>query len=184
MPATLSFQPFPELQTSRLLLRQLTANDIDIIFFLRSDEQVLRYVHREPAASPQEAADFIRRIHANAQTGEGVLWGIALQESPDTIVGTICLWNIQPEDYRTEVGFVLHPDHWRKGIMKEALLTVIGYAFTTLQFHSLEGRVDPDNIASATLLESVGFVREGYFKENFCFRGRFMDTAVYSLVHR
>ncbi|MET0394426.1 MAG: GNAT family N-acetyltransferase [Chitinophagaceae bacterium] len=184
MPAALNFQPFPELQTNRLVLRRLTVDDRAAIFFLRSDETVLRYVHKEPAVSVQEAVDFIHRIHTNADTGEGILWGIVQQDNPAVVTGTICLWNMQPENYRAEVGFALHPDHWRKGIMKEALLAVIGYAFATLQLHSLEARIDPDNLASAALLESAGFVREGYFREDFCFRGRFMDTAVYSLLHR
>lgn len=184
MPLQLSFHPFPELTTPRLLLRRLAMEDAPAVFFLRSDEAVLRFLQKEPAASIQEAEDFIRRIHREAGAGEGILWAITLSDDPGAVIGTICLWNIQPDHYRAEVGFALHPDHWRKGIMKEALLAVTAYAFTALHFHSLEARIDPANTASSSLLQSAGFVQEGYFKEDFCFQDAFMDTAVYSLVHR
>lgn len=49
----LNFTPFPELKTERLLLRKLTGNDANKIFFLRSDENVLRFLSREPAELKQ-----------------------------------------------------------------------------------------------------------------------------------
>jgi len=42
--------------------------------------------------------------------------------------------------------------------------------------------VNPANLASIKLLERNNFTREGYFKESFFFNGRFLDTAIYSLV--
>ena len=44
----LNFTPFPELKTERLLLRKLKASDANEMFFLRSDENVLRYLGKEP----------------------------------------------------------------------------------------------------------------------------------------
>lgn len=177
---SLSFHPFPELTTQRLLLRQITKEDVAEIFFMRSDPTILRYVHREPAASLQEAQDFIDRVTANLATSEGIIWGIALQENPAVLIGNICYWRLDKDHHRAEIGYTLHPDHWKKGIMKEALLKVLDYGFTTMQLHSVEARIDPDNTASAGLLEATGFIREGYFKEDFLARGVFMDTAVYS----
>ncbi len=40
-----------------------------------------------------------------------------------------------------------------------------------------------DNIASAAILEKTGFVKEAHLKEEFCFRGKFEDTIIYSLLH-
>jgi len=34
------------------------------------------------------------------------------------------------------------------------------------------------------LLEKNGFTREGYFKENVYFNGKYLDTAIYSLINR
>lgn len=176
----LDFHPFPALATKRLLLRRMTIEDAREIFFMRSDATMLRYIHREPAASLQEAEDYIVRINNDIDANEAILWGIALSEDPAILIGTICYWQFIREHHRAETGYMLHPDFWKKGIMKEALLKVMEYGFTTLRLHSIKARLDPANTASAALLESTGFVQEGYFKENLFFRGRFLDTVVYS----
>lgn len=176
----LNFTPFPELKTERLLLRKLTGNDANEIFFLRSDENVLRFLGREPAESIAEAGEFISKINKNVDENENILWGIALLSEPAKVIGTICLWNFKMEHYRAETGYILHPDHWRKGIMKEAINCVVDYGFSILKLHSIEAFLSPANLASTAVLESTGFVKEGHLKESFCFRGKFEDTLIYS----
>jgi [ribosomal protein S5]-alanine N-acetyltransferase len=176
----LNFTPFPELTTERLLLRKLTPRDANAIFFLRSNEDVLRFLGREPAKSISEAEEFIGKINKNVGENESILWGIAFLPEPSVIIGTICLWNFQKEHYRGEIGYVLHPDHWRKGIMKEAIGRVVDYGFDDLKLHSIGALLSSENIASSAVLESTGFVREGHLKESFYFRGEFEDTLIYS----
>ncbi len=175
-----NFTPFPELTTDRLLLRRLTMDDAPAIFFLRSNETVLKYIGREPAASIEEAIAFIQRIDNAIDSNESILWGITLRDNPTEVIGTICYWRLQPENYRTEIGYALHPGHWRKGIMKEAIQKVLEYGFETMKLHSVEARTSGDNIASGAILEATGFVKEGHLKEEFFFRGEFSDSIIYS----
>jgi len=67
--------------------------------------------------------------------------------------------------------------------MKETIIKTLEYGFSALGLHTVEARINPHNIASAALLESTGFVREAYFKEDFFHRGQFEDTAVYSRLN-
>lgn len=174
------FFPFPVLCTGRLLLRELKNEDRREIFFLRSDKRVLAFLGKEPARRMQEAAEFIRMIKQSVEEKQSILWGIALRESPEVIIGTICFWNLQKENHRAEIGYVLHPGYWRKGIMKEALIAVLQYGFAELKLHSVEARLLAANTPSARLLEAVGFVKEGHLKEELYFRGNFYDTIIYS----
>lgn len=176
------FQPFPELKTERLVLRQITTDDKPEIFFLRSNPDVLRYIDKEPAVSMEEAAEFIRQSKRNITANELIIWGIVLQENQSVIIGTICFWQLQPEHHRAEIGYVLHPGQWGKGLMSETMIAVIQYGFSRLNLHSIEARVNPVNQASISLLEKSGFSREAYYRENYLFRGQFLDTAVYSLL--
>ena len=176
----LNFTPFPELKTQRLLLRRLEISDANEMFFLRSNDDVLRYLGKEPASSVKEAEEFILKINKGVDENDAILWGIALLSDPAVIIGTICLWNFKKENYRGEIGYILHPNHWRKGIMKEAIICVIDYGFNVLKLHSIEALLSPENIASAAILESTGFIKEGHLKENFFFRGEFSDTLIYS----
>ncbi|HET6723363.1 MAG TPA: GNAT family protein [Chitinophagaceae bacterium] len=176
----LNFTPFPELKTQRLLLRRLEKTDANEMFFLRSDDDVLRYLGKEPASSVKEAEEFIAKINKAVDENESILWGITLASDPSVIIGTICLWNFKPENYRGEIGYLLNPNYWRKGIMKEAIICVIDYGFNVLKLHSIEALLSPENIASSAILESTGFIKEGHLKESFYFRGEFGDTLIYS----
>lgn len=181
---TLNFTPFPVLETNRLLLRQLILADTEALFFLRSDEEMLRYLHKEPAKNTEEVMDFIKKINDFVIANESILWAIALKENPLLCMGTICFWNIRKEVYRAEIGYLLHPALQGKGVMKEAIQSVINYGFTQIQLHSIDAVVDPRNIASVKNLESFGFTKEAYLKEDFSFAGQFWDSVVYSLHNK
>ncbi len=178
----LNFSPFPQIKTKRLLLRKMTEDDAPELLFLRSDETMMRYIDREKTKSMEEATAFIQRINTAIDNNENIQWAIALADKPETMIGTICFWNIKNQHYRAEVGYMLHPGYWRKGLMKEALIAVNEFGFTEMNLHSIEGHINPENTASGMLLEKCGYKREAYFKEDFYFRGKFIDTAIYSLL--
>ena len=178
----LNFSPFPEIKTNRLLLRRMTNDDAPQLLFLRSDDRVMQYIGREKTKTVEEAAGFIEKINASVDNNEAIMWGIALAENPGTLIGTICYWNIQKDHYRAEIGYILHPDHWNKGLMKEAIKAVIDHGFNEMKLHSIEGHINPANIVSGIVLERCGFIREAYFRENFYFRGKFFDSAVYGML--
>jgi [ribosomal protein S5]-alanine N-acetyltransferase len=175
-----NFTPFPELSTERLLLRKITMEDIQDIFFLRSDTTIYQFLGKEPATDLKQAEEFIALVTKNIENNDSIIWAIVLKEAPSKVIGTICFWNMQKEHYRTEIGYALDPAQWRKGIMKEAILKVLDYGFEEIGLHSVEARLSAANTASAAVLESTGFVKEAYFKEDFFHRGKFEDTLVYS----
>lgn len=177
----LNFTPFPVLTTVRLLLRKVEKNDANEIFILRSDERVLKYLDRAPARSLNDAHKFIKLIAGQEKNNEAVTWAITIKGNPK-LIGTICYWNIKPEHYRAETGYVLLPEYHGRGIMQEAFAPVLNYGFNVMKLHSIEANVNPANLASIKLLERNKFVREAYFKENYFYEGKFLDSAIYSLV--
>lgn len=178
----MNFNPFPELKTGRLLLRRMIPSDAKELYFLRSDDTVLRYLGRNKEQSIETTLAFINKINANIDRNESILWGIAEICNPDLLIGSICLWQFQPENSRCEIGYALHPDHWGKGLMKEAAVEVIKYGREKLELHSIEGHIHPDNIASAKLLEATGFSKEAHFRESYFFNGVYYDTVVYGKI--
>lgn len=179
----LNFNPFPELATERLILRRITADDTNEIFKLRSDERVMKYIDKERAASIKDAEIFFNLINDSANANTGITWAIALKKSPDKMIGNIGFWRLIKEHYRAEIGYMLHPDFWNKGIMKEALAKAIDFGFNEMKLHSIEAQINTGNAASAHILESVGFMKEAHFKENYFFQGTFSDTIVYSKLN-
>lgn len=179
-----NFTPFPTIETERLLLRAVSIDDAPDLHVMRKDERILTYLNRDPDKSMEETNNLIKLIMQNLQNNEAVLWGITLKENPATIIGTIGYWHVQPENHRAEIGYMLHPDHWKKGLMKEALQAVIPFGFNSMKLHSIEANINPDNKPSCALVESCGFIREAYFKENYYYNGVFYDSAIYSLLNK
>ena len=178
-----NFHPFPQIETERLLLRKLKNEDADEIFKLRSDENVMKYIGKDPITTMDQAKEFIQLVNNSLATNFGITWAMSLKEKPGKLIGTIGHWRLMKEHYRAEVGYMLLPEFWRKGIMKEALMKVIDFGFNEMKLHSIEAHINPRNAASAGILESAGFVREAYFKEDFFYKGEFSDTAIYSRLH-
>ncbi len=175
-----NFSSFPEIKTTRLLLRKISHKDAPEILDLRSNDQVMRYIDKEKATSLADAEIFINRVIESLNNNEGITWAITLQEDPDKLIGTIGFWRLLKEHYRAEIGYMLIPVYWKKGIMKEALEKVIEFGFNTLKLHSIEAQINPENTVSAGILTSTGFVKEGHFREDYFFNGHFKDTAIYS----
>ena len=177
-----NFTPFPTLTTDRLVLRKITLEDAPELFFMRTDDRVMKYIERPRPSNISETIEFINKIDGLEKSNDLITWGITLKNQPK-LIGTVCYLNIKKENYRSELGYAMHPDHWGKGIMTEVLEAVIDYGFNEMKLHSIEANINPANTGSQKLLEKNGFVREAYFKENFFWQGQFLDSAVYSLLN-
>ncbi len=177
----LDLSPFPVIRTERLLLRPTTVADADVLYELRRNEDVMRYIDRPRPDSINDILALIQKIQDRFESNDGISWALALPDT-DRYIGTISFHEIMKAHFRAEVGYMLHPDFHGKGIMSEALQAVIAHGFNNMGLHSIEAHLDPCNVASARILERNGFVREGLFKENHYWQGRFNDTAIYSLL--
>ncbi len=178
---TPNFNPFPTITNERLLLRKIELSDAKDLFILRSDERMMKYLDRPRAQTIEDAEKLIQVFEDNRIKNEGINWGITLK-GDSRLLGTICFWKLQLENERSEIGYMLHADFHQKGIMQEAMTAVLNYGFTDLKLHSVEANVNPENIASIKLLEKNNFVREAYFRENYFYDGKFLDSAIYSLL--
>ena len=179
---SLNFSPFPELITERLALKQITTEHAADLFDMRSRKEVMKHIDRPVAQSIDEVFALIKVITDRLESNDGITWGIFSKEYPTRLVGTVGFWQLQPEHYRAEIDYMLHPSSQGKGIMQEVIEKVLHYGFSVMQLHSVEANVNPDNIASKKLLEKLGFVQEAYFKENHFANGKFVDSAIYSLL--
>jgi ribosomal-protein-alanine N-acetyltransferase len=142
----------------------------------------MEFLDRPLAKSMEEAVVFIQKISDGVLRNESITWAIT-QKGDDTLIGTIGYWTVTKEHYRAEIGYLLSPVFQGQGIMHEALMQVIDYGFNQMKIHSIEANVNPANAPSIKLLEKNGFIREAYHRENYYFNGKFLDSAIYSLLN-
>jgi [ribosomal protein S5]-alanine N-acetyltransferase len=153
-----NFTPFPILTIGRLTLRQLSTDDQQNIFALRSDTEINKYLDREPSKTIEDAITFINKINDNVQKNNSIYWVIMLTKTK-TFAGTICLFNFSKEKNSCEIGYELMTKFQNQGIMKEAAEKVIDYAFQTLQFQKIVAFTHYENQNSAKLLKKFNFLQ-------------------------
>lgn len=180
-PLELNFTPFPVLETERLIIRAFTNDDAEAVLSFRSNPEAMRFVPRPLQRNTDDALEMIGMINHNIAANESIGWGVELKSS-GKIIGSVSFHRIEKEHHRGEIGYMLHPDYWGKGLVTEAARAIVDYGFRELNFHSIEAIIDPDNRASENVLNKLNFVKEAHFKENFVQNGRFTDTAIYSLL--
>lgn len=180
---SINFHPFQNLETERLYLRRLNENDVNEVFALRSNPKTMKYIPRPLAKTKEDALAHITLINEKIEDNTGINWGITIKGN-DKIIGIIGHYRIQPENHRTEIGYMLLPEYNGKGYITEAIKVVVEYGFEQMNLHSIEAVIDPGNMPSERVLQKNGFVKEAHILENELWDGKFWDTVIYSLLKR
>lgn len=177
----MSSYPTPILTTERLTLRPMTMEDAADLFAVFSDPAVVRYWSAEPWTSITFAESAIARALEGYRDQSEVRFGIELAET-GLLIGTVNLHHVFPQNRRCELGYALGSAHWGKGYATEALEVALDYGFHELRLNRVEADIDPRNVASAGVLERLGFRKEGYMPERWFVHGQMADTVNYGLL--
>jgi ribosomal-protein-alanine N-acetyltransferase len=157
---------FPVFITERLTLRQLSIDDQQDIFALRSDPKINRFLGRQLCRTKEDAVNFINKVNDNIEKSDTYYWAITLTDTK-TLVGTICIFDFSSENNSCEIGYELMTEFQGQGIMKEAVQVVIDYVFQTLKFKKILAVTHYANQNSTNLLLKFNFVRSSEVnKEN------------------
>lgn len=143
-----------EIRTARLTLRRARIEDLEAIHGVLGNPQATRYWSTPPHATLEHSRDWLRSmIDAPADLSDDYV-----VEYEGRVIGKAGCWRLP------EIGYILHPDYWRRGLAREALEAVIPKIFSNFPVEALTADVDPRNLASLRLLESLGFVETGRAK--------------------
>lgn len=141
----------------------------------------MKYIGRPRPNGMEDIFTLLEKMKKMVTDNDGVTWAMTLKGDPK-LMGHISFHRLIKEHDRAEIGYMMHPDFFGQGIMSEALKALLNYGFNTMGLHSIEAIASPLNNASIKILERNGFIREAYFKENFCWEGQYLDSVVYSLI--
>jgi [ribosomal protein S5]-alanine N-acetyltransferase len=137
-----------ELITPRLRLRRAQATDLDALHAVFSHPVAMRYWSRPPHTDLGQTREFLdKMIDAPPDVSDDFV-----VEHQGRAIGKAGCWRLP------EVGYILHPDHWGRGLATEALTAVVGHVFATRPIEAIKADVDPRNAGSLRLLATLGFV--------------------------
>lgn len=171
--------------TSRLLLRNFRASDLEAFLAYRNDLKVAQYQGWQIPYSREKGEAFIQEvqsIHAPKQ-GEWMQVAVVLKKT-DELVGDIGCVLKQGDERQAVVGYVIASPHWRNGYAYEAMQAWLDHLFEDLDLHRVVADCDTENTASYQLLEKLGFRREAHFIESYLENGIYTNEYHYGLLQR
>lgn len=169
---------FPELKTSRLLLRQFNKNDLESVFKGLSHPQVIKYygISYTTLEATRAQMDF----YADLEKNETGIWWAICDLLNQTFYGAAGFSSLSKEHKKAELGYWLMPEFWKKGIISEALPVVCEYGFENLGLHRIEALVETENESSKNALTKLDFILEGTMRDCEIKDGKFISLHIYS----
>jgi ribosomal-protein-alanine N-acetyltransferase len=176
------FSVFPEINTERLNLREITHEDAESIYKILSNPEVIKYDTFELFTHIKQANGMIGWCNDAFKQKQAIFWGISLKNDSE-IIG-FCKCEIEIPKVRADLGCDLRPEYWNMGIMTEALGAVSDFAFKTLNVNRIEAAVSTKNNSSIRVLEKLGFVKEGILRERSCLYDGCHDMMMLSILKK
>ena len=168
-------------ESSRRCFRKITEEDLEHLFQLDSDPEVVKYVDSRRPKTSEEVAQVLNRILCRdkewekAQIGLGLgLWAAELKENGD-FVGWFALKPL-PGFPDIELGYRLLRAHWGSGPATEGGRRILARGFLELELPIIAAITDPANAGSQNVLRKLGFRFIG--KREFQSPGGWPATAV------
>ncbi|MFT5138738.1 MAG: ribosomal-protein-alanine N-acetyltransferase [Lysobacterales bacterium] len=173
--------PYKILETARTRLRPLSSEDAEAMFELYSDPETMKYWSSEPVTDIAGAQKLVQADIDWVKGENALLWAVTLPPS-DKVLGKCVLFQLNHQNRRAELGYVINRSQWGQGLMTEVLEAVIPYAFESLNLHRIEVDTDPENVGSLRMLDKLGFRSEGLFKDRWFVHGQWHDSAMLALL--
>lgn len=172
--------PLPILETERMRLAPLAAEDVEHIFPLMRDAEVMAFWDMPESDDPDMIASIVEGQVEEMVQARAIYWTMRALTDGE-FIGVCDLSEIDRRHKRAEVGFMLGRDAWGKGYATEAMQAVIAYA-ATHGLRKLLARTHLGNRRSDSLLEKLGFVQEGLLRGHVVRDGDRRDCRLFGLL--
>lgn len=172
-----------EIVTERLLLREITWNDLDDIHRLHSEPKVDEFNTLGIPKNLDETRELMRAdIEISKKDPRSkYTWRIILASTGD-FIGLAGMTLSNDKFGLGEIYYKLLPDHWGRGYATEVARNLIAAGFERFKLHKVEAGVATHNERSIRVLEKVGMTREGLRRKILPIRGEWKDNYHYAIV--
>ena len=153
------------IETSRLTLRPMKAEDEELLFRLYSDEEILRY---SPFDTMDRAAvqRHLQRILREWEQPSPANYEFAAVRKSDGVSIGRCHTEIDPETDTAMIGCHLLQTFWRQGFATEICRALMDHSFEHLNVHRVNALCNPENLGSRRMLEACGLRLEAHFRKS------------------
>lgn len=172
-----------KLTTNRLLLEEITIDDLTLIHELHSIPELDEYntlgIPKDLEVTRKVIQPAIDDQEKNPRSQ--FCWKIILTENRK-VIGLAGMFPSNDRFKLAEIYYKLHPDFWGQGYATEVAKELVRFGFDELKLHKVEAGVATENIRSVRVLEKIGMTQEGLRRKILPIRGEWKDNFHYAIV--
>ncbi|MET7968030.1 GNAT family protein [Micromonospora sp. NPDC005305] len=162
-------------------LREWADEDVPALHALLTEPRVLDRVLDERAPTRDEVHDAVSTWREEAGGEPRPAYRLAAVDG-DRLLGLGTLTVESMPHRRGEIGYVVHPDHWGRGLGTGIAGLLLDLAFGPVGLHRVEATTRPDHAASRRVLEKGGMRCEGISRDHLLVRGSWWDSVRYAIL--
>ena len=171
------------LESERLILRRYQSEDYQAMYKnWASDPEVTQYLMWPTHPNEEVSKSVTEEWLANYSNEKYYNWAIVLKEFGDEPIGNIAVVDTNELAQSVHIGYCLGRRFWHKGIMSEALQTVIDFMFNVVEANRIESRHDPRNPHSGGVMVKCGMKYEGMLRSADWNNQGICDACYYSIL--
>lgn len=170
------------LETSRVMMRPLEAEDIDDFLLLAKCADIWKYFTKE-LNDEKELRLWINEALEERAHNRKMPFTI-IDKADNTVCGTTSFGSISFFDKRIEIGWTwLGEDYIGSGINRHCKYALLQYAFEVMQFERVEIRTDNLNERAKRALRKIGAIEEGVLRSHMQMpHNRRRDSVYFSIL--
>lgn len=177
------FRNCPELETERLLLRKIVPTDAEDMYEYSRSEEVTRYLTWSPHTSLTQTERYIRLL--GKKYDAGAFWDFGLQDKESgKFIGTCGFTSLNGEEDIAEIGYVLAPAFWGKGLAVEACRAVVKFGFAVFDPAAFCARCIEGNAASERVMQKLGMHYKTTYKNSFYIKNAYRTVIEYAMTKK
>lgn len=166
------------IQTKRLTLRALNADDIDDLYEIYRNTETCRYTLDEPWTDNTKTDKFNKKfINQSLDDNQALNMAVMLGNK---VIGEVLAWYAGRQTI--EIGYVFNAHFGGKGYAFEAVSAMVNYLFDNHDIHRLYANMDARNFASKKICEKLNMRQEAHFIQDFWNKGEWTDSLIFGLL--
>lgn len=175
------FTKMPIIETERLTLRRMRADDAEDMYEYASQKEVTEYLTWFPHPDVRYTRDYLEYLGTRYRVGDFFDWAITLKDT-GKMIGTCGFTSFDYSNDCAEMGYVLNPEYRGRGIAPEALRAVMKFGFDNLGINRAEAKFIEGNDASRRVMEKVGMSFEGIRHGGMLIKGKYRNIGICAIL--
>ena len=175
------FIRIPTLETNRLILRKILVGDCADVYEYARRPETSRYLLWNAHENPKYTKKYLSYLQTAYRNEEFFDFGLVDKES-GKMIGTCGFTDFDMDNNSAEIGYVLNPDFWGKGLAKEAIMRVMAFGFAELRLHRITAKIMTENSASKRVAEKCGMRHESTHVESMRIKGNYETIEEYAIL--